>query len=333
MNKLILPLKCADGLVVRTIRKSSSLSVGSPLSHGMEFQKKLEQFKQKFGIYQCNDPFENWVGEMKTEHDSFMPLFMLNVEQGVDATNTENEIPRLSLTPLFDLQKAQQGIIETKYDFSKTRPLSMDFTSRDDLASRGISKNSALYKACHVKNKKIEDTVVMDATTGIGKDSMILSQFGFKLICCERHPLISLMLSSAIGRARESGNLQNVLHLFTNTDSRSVDRQLLNEHSLQIPDVVYIDPMFSHVGSALPKYDLQILRQLMSMVEFDQPFVSSSTDDSFEQSLVVWALELGVKRVVLKRPRKSPNVMKDHLVHSYSDGDKGDIRYDLFMNT
>ncbi|KAG2378310.1 hypothetical protein C9374_008453 [Naegleria lovaniensis] len=210
---------------------------------------------------------------------------------------------------------------------SRYRPLTIDFSDMTsaNLAQRGISKSSALFRACSMKTKKPGETLVLDATTGLGKDSCILSLLGFNVICCERHPLISIMLKAALHRAQENGKFMNMKHLFEETDSRTLTVQTFAHLNLEIPDVIYLDPMFTHVGSALPKYELQVLRSLMSFLDFD----SCQTNESFETSLVQWALNLGVKRVVMKRPKKSPIVLPDNLAFSYSDG--GDIFYDLFQ--
>ncbi|KAF0974749.1 hypothetical protein FDP41_006223 [Naegleria fowleri] len=258
------------------------------------------------------------------------PLFLLDVD-------LSSPLQKLSLLPLFDVQKAQQGILETKYtEIAKSRPLTIGFsdTTSVSLAHRGISKSSALFRACSIKNKKPEQTLVLDATTGLGKDSCILSLLGFNVICCERHPLISIMLKAALQRARENGKFVNMKYLFEETDSRTLTVHSFTNLNLELPDVIYLDPMFTHVGSALPKYELQVLRTVMSFLHFDESFETNTnyreTKSPFEASLVNWALNLGVKRVVMKRPKKSPIVQPDNLAFSYSDG--GDIFYDLFQH-
>ncbi|EFC46441.1 predicted protein [Naegleria gruberi] len=288
-----------------------------------------------FNAFVRNELFPKFVDKYQLKYgnqvdDNASPLFILNVESGDDVKMT----PLLSIVPMFDLQKIQNGIIEKS---KLNKPLSIDFMNENsnNLANRGISKSSALFKACSVKNRKAEQVTVLDATTGLGKDTNILSQLGFNLISCERHPLMSLMLRSSISRAKEEGYCKNILHLFTETDSRLLTSESFKETAL--PDVIYIDPMFTHTGTALPKYDLQVLRQIMTLIDFEEihnPDFTVIDSANYEKSMVEWALNLhpGIKRVVLKRPKKSPTIMEDKIVHSYSDGPKGDIRYDLYIS-
>ncbi|KAL9658705.1 hypothetical protein ABK040_005860 [Willaertia magna] len=265
-----------------------------------------------------------------------LPLFFLEInlmESNAFITKDGNNeiIPLISLKPLYNIQKRQQT--QELIFSSKQRNVALDFLNqKEQLSNKNFSKSSALIKACSLKTKGMKDTVILDATTGLAKDSFTLSQFDFRLIWCERHPIISLLLENAMKRAQVDHKMNNILHLFTLKDCKELTNKTFEQYNLPFPDVIYLDPMFpSHtISSALPKYELQVLRELMIMLD-DGPLDKKKEDE--EGALLDWALGMNcAQKVILKRPSKAPTLLESKIIHSFTDG-KSDVRFDMYFSS
>ena len=129
---------------------------------------------------------------------------------------------------------------------------------------------------------------MLDAFAGFGVDGLTLAGLGADVTLVERNLLVWLMLRSVAW-----GHPRVAIHLSDNVE-------LL--HSGNAWDVVYLDPMFlPTTKSALPKRDLQILREISD--------VAPSSKKYLEQ-LVEIAKDSATDRVVLKRRKNDPEVAK-----------------------
>ncbi len=110
---------------------------------------------------------------------------------------------------------------------------------------------------------------------------------------CEREPVLSAMLRSALEAAEGSGDpwLSTVAHRMTlfHCDARDLDPGILADL-----DVISLDPMFPRTGkSAAAKKEMALFRKL---------FLRGGGD---EGELLAWALDRPVARVVVKRPPRA----------------------------
>ena len=167
-----------------------------------------------------------------------------------------------------------------------------------------------------VRAAKIKDPTgpltALDATAGLGEDSLLLAAAGFHVTLCERNPVIYELLRDAMTRAAGIPELAGIIarmHLI-NGDSMDVMTQLDTA-----PDVILLDPMFpERQKSALVKKKLQMIQKL----EF--PCLD-------EKALFLSAAQAAPRKLVIKRPPKGPFLAG--IKPDYSISGKA-VRFDCF---
>ncbi len=166
-----------------------------------------------------------------------------------------------------------------------------------------------LVRAARVKDCSPEKTAV-DATAGLGEDSILLAAAGWNVWMCEFDPVIAALLRDALRRADQIPELSETvsrMHLLEG-DSRA----LLTELPFR-PDLIFLDPMFpERQKSGLVKKKAQLLQKL------EKP-----CDD--EAGLFRAAAKAGPRKIVVKRPLKGPylaGVRPDYSIEGKT------IRYD-----
>lgn len=153
---------------------------------------------------------------------------------------------------------------------------------------------------------------VLDATAGLGRDSLLMAALGCQVYMVERVPFIAALLEDALHRGRTAGDPA--------VEELCGRMQLVQADSrLALPvvevDVVYLDPMFAHKKRGLSKKEMQFFQALVG-------------DDEDSDQLLAPALALARKRVVVKRHAKAP----------YLAGQKPDfssegraVRFDVYL--
>ena len=173
-----------------------------------------------------------------------------------------------------------------------------DFTSLMPRLKTSNLQREFLVKASKIKG--VGHPVLIDATAGMGEDSMILAATGFEVYLFEYDHAIAALLKDAVAR----------MHF---AEGNSIE--LMAGLGIE-PDVVLLDPMFpARQKSALVKRKFQLLQQL------EKP----CTD---ERDLLDAALNMKPRRVVIKRPLKGPYLAD--IKPSYSINGKA-IRYDCIV--
>ena len=186
-----------------------------------------------------------------------------------------------------------------------------DFTGLLPRLKQSNLQSEFLVKASKIKG--IEHPVIIDATAGMGEDSMILAAAGFEVYLFEYDPVIAALLKDALDRAMEIPELKEAAGRMHFTEGNSID----NMSKLEIvPDVVLLDPMFpARQKSALVKRKFQLLQKL------EKPC-------SDENELLEAALNVKPGKIVIKRPLKGPFL--GGMKPSYSLTGKA-IRYDCIV--
>jgi len=131
---------------------------------------------------------------------------------------------------------------------------------------------------------------VVDATAGLGRDAFVLASLGCHVTMIERSAVVAALLEDGLARAADDldvgGWIRERMHLIHADAVAWMDS--LDESDL--PDVVYLDPMFPHKQkSALVKKEMRLLQKLLGF-------------DEDEAALLDAALRIARKRVVVKRP-------------------------------
>ncbi|EHF02227.1 hypothetical protein HMPREF1008_00632 [Olsenella sp. oral taxon 809 str. F0356] len=149
-----------------------------------------------------------------------------------------------------------------------------------------------LVKAARVKG--VERPCAVDATAGLGEDSLLLAAAGFEVDLYERDPVIFELLRDALHRAESQGELAHlVARMHLHEGDSMVALRALNEGGAR-PDVVFLDPMFpARQKSALVKKKFQLIHRIEAPA-------------SDEDELLAAALAARPRKVVIKRPPKGP---------------------------
>lgn len=132
---------------------------------------------------------------------------------------------------------------------------------------------------------------VVDATGGLGRDSVHLAALGYDVTAIERQPIVSALAGDGLRRARASGLLAADNPRWCAGDARTILPMLD-----PAPATVYLDPMFppKRKKSAAVRKEMRLLRLL------------AGDDDGVE--LLAVARRCARDRVVVKRPIDAPPV-------------------------
>lgn len=205
-------------------------------------------------------------------------------------------------------------------DQPKILPVSVDFLTRDVQRRLKEPKGSQLlFRAVNAPETK----TILDATAGLGGDSLMLASWGFEVTACEQNEKIFRLLEDGVKRLTEAAINEHVelASVANNLKVLNIDAvKKMSEPSESVFDIIYLDPMYPDLkSSALPKKEMQLLRKLFAN--------SQSQDDSDQETLKILELALKVakKRVVLKRPPAAGKVL--HPSHSF-EGKA--VRFDIY---
>ena len=178
------------------------------------------------------------------------------------------------------------------------------------LAPSRLSKE-LLVRAARVRGA--EEPWAIDATAGLGEDSLLLAAAGFRVTLFERDETIAALLADSLERAATDPRLSEAVARMTLVAGDSIAALPQLEG---MPDVVLLDPMFPDRGkSASAKKKLQLIQMLESPCED-------------EEALLAAALAAHPRKVVIKRPAKGPALAGAK--PSYSLAGKA-VRYDVIV--
>lgn len=195
-----------------------------------------------------------------------------------------------------------QGGLKMKGDFLQMLPR----------LKQGKLQGEMLVKAAKLKGLT-ERPIAIDATAGMGEDSLLLAAAGYEVYLFEKDTVIAALLADTLERAACVPELSEIVGRMHLSDGDSI--AAMESGAIQ-PDLIYLDPMFpARSKSGLIKKKFQLLQQL------ERPC-------SDEEALVQAALKLHPKRIVIKRPAKGPHLAG--IKPSYCIDGKA-IRYDCLV--
>lgn len=191
-----------------------------------------------------------------------------------------------SLPEGLQLNKTESGLILTDGNLSMTG----DFSKMLPRLKQSNLEHELIVKAARIKNSDHQITIV-DATAGMGEDSLLLAAAGYKVIMFEYDPIISALLKDSMERALINPQLSHIVSNMELHPGSSIDGLPSLSDSI---DVVYLDPMFpERAKSGLIKKKFQLLQQL------EKP-----CDD--EIGLLKAAAMANPRKIIIKRPQKGP---------------------------
>lgn len=214
------------------------------------------------------------------------------------------EIPGTGLT----LKKDEDGVFLTDGELV----VRGDFTHMAKRLKQSNLQGEMLVKAAKLKNCS-HVPLLLDATAGMGEDSLLLAAYGFNVMLYEYDPAICALLRDTVDRSRRIPELADAALRMTVFEENSIDAM---KNSGIRPDVILLDPMFPESNkTALIKKKFQLIRQL------EKP-CSNGTD------LLEAAISARPCKIVIKRPLKGPYL--GGIKPSYSLPGKA-IRYDCLV--
>ena len=170
--------------------------------------------------------------------------------------------------------------LELRCDFSRSLPR---------LRASNLHRE-LLVRAARVRGLD-EVPRVVDATAGLGEDSVLLAAAGMQVTLVEREPMLAALLRDGLQRAARQPELAPIVSRMRLIEGDSVEvLASLDEQ----PHVVYLDPMFpAKRKQAATNKKLQLIQQL------ELPCAN-------EEELLGAALAVHPRKVVIKRPLKGP---------------------------
>jgi 16S rRNA (guanine1516-N2)-methyltransferase len=177
----------------------------------------------------------------------------------------------------------------------------------------GMPAHEMLVKTAKIKNAEGPLTAV-DATAGLGEDSILLAAAGFHVTMFEKNPVIHALLTDALDRAKAIPELAEIVGRMALRHADSIEGMKNLDFT---PDVILLDPMFpARQKSALVKKKLQMIQKL----EF--PCID-------EGDMILSAMGAGPKKLIIKRPPKGPylaGIKPDHSIEGKA------VRFDCIVN-
>ena len=188
-----------------------------------------------------------------------------------------------------------------------------DFTRMVPRINPNKVHQELLVKAAKIKGAPTEDLLVVDATAGLGEDSLLLAAAGFSVVMFERDKTIAALLEDGLMRAAHDERLSPLVARMTLRKEDSITA--LASGSMHA-DIVLLDPMFpARTKSASVKKKFQLIHGL------EAPCAD-------EQKLLDAACAACPRKIVIKRPPKGPWLAQRK--PSYSLTGKA-VRYDCLV--
>lgn len=159
----------------------------------------------------------------------------------------------------------------------------------------GGGKGQMIAKACGLQGKVLPG--VLDATAGLGRDAFVLASLGCEVRLLERSAVVYALLADGLAHAAARAENAEQAAIIERMQLKRGDALVdLRQRPEDSEDVVYLDPMFpERQKSADVKKEMQVFHRIVGA-------------DIDAAGLLEAALRVARYRVVVKRPRKAPNL-------------------------
>ena len=171
---------------------------------------------------------------------------------------------------------------------SREHGIYIDFVEAEKkfLRQKISAKKDLLAKAVGVE----KGLRVCDLTMGLAGDSFKMCYFGAQVYALEKNKALWCLGQNAAWRYQQNQNIELKLSLENISFLEGIDRQITQN------DVFYLDPMYSHERSALPRKEMQYLAEI----------TMANTDD--ELRAVCEKIFTQKKKLVIKRAPQAPHL-------------------------
>ena len=187
---------------------------------------------------------------------------------------------------------------------------------------RSSLKSEMIARACNLGDKPR----LIDATAGLGHDSLLMAHLGAQVTLVERHPILFTLLEDSKNTAQNDSYLATVVARIDLIFADSADYLMQQAQQHNSVDVVYLDPMFPQRDQHQQaiKKQAQVKKQ-MQLLHLLLP--EDGTMD-LGDGLLMLARKLA-KRVVVKRPRLAV-YLADQVPNHQWQGDA--CRFDAYFH-
>jgi 16S rRNA (guanine1516-N2)-methyltransferase len=161
---------------------------------------------------------------------------------------------------------------------------------------RASLKSEMIARACQLGEKPS----LIDATAGLGHDSLLMAYLGADVRLIERHPILFVLLEYTKAQAERDPFLQSVMPRIQLIYADSTDYlHGLQQRDEQV-DVVYLDPMFPQrdQNHQAQKKQAQVKKQMQLL----HMLLPEDGEMDLGDELLHLASKIA-KRVIVKRPR------------------------------
>lgn len=186
---------------------------------------------------------------------------------------------------------------------------------------RASLKSEMIARACNLGEKP----TLVDATAGLGHDSLLMAHLGAQVTLVERHPILFTLLEDSHHRAKKDTFLSSVVKRIHLVFSDSAGYLKSQAEQNAVVDVVYLDPMFPQrdQNQQAPKKQAQVKKQMQLL----HLLLPEDGEMDLGDNLLELAQKIG-KRVVVKRPRLAVFLAGKEPNHQWS-GDA--CRFDAYF--
>ncbi|MBC8207938.1 MAG: class I SAM-dependent methyltransferase [Desulfobulbaceae bacterium] len=154
---------------------------------------------------------------------------------------------------------------------------------------------------------------IVDATAGLGIDGFILASLGCKVTLIERSLILAALLKDGLNRAEDNPICKTIINRISLQSGNAID--LLDQLHIS-PETIYLDPMYPERDkAALNKQEMRLIRTLVG-------------DDHDSELLLDTALTIASERVVVKRPKRAPQLTLTRPTHSIH---MKNSRFDVYL--
>ena len=171
-----------------------------------------------------------------------------------------------------------------------------DWNAEIGRLKRASLKSEMIARACNLAEKPS----LIDATAGLGHDSLLMAHLGAQVTLVERHPILFTLLEDSHQRAQQDAFLSAVVARIRLVFSDSVDYLIEQAQQQNVVDVVYLDPMFPQrdQNQQAVKKQAQVKKQMQLL----HMLLPEDGEMDLGDNLLALAQKVA-RRVVVKRPR------------------------------
>lgn len=212
-------------------------------------------------------------------------------------------------------QRLELRVLGGDVSIAGGRATTCELTEIDTRSGPGRSLGQPLIRAVGIKRREPYRPRVLDATAGLGEDAWVLASVGCEVLAYERNPITHALLVDGLHRACETEPLTAGRMRVKQGDGIEVLHALADVDATDRPEVVYLDPMFPLGRKTAERKAMRVLRML-------------SGDDLDAHELLAAARCVATRRVVVKRPLRSPALQgpEPTVVHKGKS-----LRFDVYV--